>query len=523
MYRLPSDVSFSLKGINNTDTKSREQLIDIIEHLKSEFETTKFAKADPKKLAKMTRDLLKEYGSYADYDNTLSSIDALYQYMANGEDGHPAAWDEVYDRAYKIAKDIVENAIMVDDSFYQEYKPLRDYLRTTGIKFNKTYDSIPTSYEDFNDFRRQNFGRLKFTNDGSPIDTVYQELSAMYPEFFNVEEETNSQAQFERIIDVLDELQPKEMNPFEGQIREASMHLANDIASRFFDVPQAKPTFADKAERRVTDARIAGAKKVEAVRQQKDAKIKKLIEAQREKTKKQLDKIRQQRDERVKKEQQKRRDAISKMNETQKAKVLRAKIMRHASDLSKKLLNPTDNQHIPYELQGAVAKLLECINLESNYSYDTESHSYKKNDEGLPTRRTQAFNELKRLYSEMASSVVVDPDLIGENGWLSDVISLADKRIADMTSSELDTVWQAVRAIEASISTANKIFADGKFATVLEFAEALQKDNAGKKEKAELKGLLGRIKNTMTLNMLTPETYLHFLGDAGDSIFRMCP
>ena len=521
MYRLPSDVSFSLKETNNISSKDRKELLDIIEHLKSEFETTKFAKADPKKLAKMTRDLLKEYGSYADYDNTLSSIDGLYQYIANGEEGHPAAWDEVYDRAYKIAKDIVENAIMVDDSFYQEYKPLRDYLRTTRIKFNKTYDSIPTSYEDFNDFRRQNFGRLKFTNDGSPIDTVYQELSAMYPEFFNVEKETNSQVQFERIIEVLDEIQPKELNPFEGQIKEASMHLANDIASRFFDVPQAKPTFADKAERRVTDARIAGAKKVEAVRQQKDAKIKKLIEAQREKTKKQLDKIRQQRDDRVKKEQQKRRDAISKMNETQKAKVLRAKIMRHASDLSKKLLNPTDNQHIPYELQGAVAKLLECINLESNYSYDAESHSYKKNDEGLPAKRTQAFNELKELYSEMASSVVVDPDLIGENGWLSDVISLADKRIADMTSSELDTVWQAVRAIEASISTANKIFADGKFATVLEFAEALQKDNAGKKEKAELKGLLGRIKNTMTLNMLTPETYLHFLGDAGDSIFRM--
>ena len=38
---------------------------DIIEHLKGEFEITKFAKADPKKLAKMTKDILKEYNSQA--------------------------------------------------------------------------------------------------------------------------------------------------------------------------------------------------------------------------------------------------------------------------------------------------------------------------------------------------------------------------------------------------------------------------------------------------------------------------
>jgi hypothetical protein len=320
---------------------------------------------------------------------------------------------------------------------------------------------------------------------------------------------------------VLDEIQPTEGNPYSREIEQASMHLANDLTSRFFDIPQAKPTFADKAERRVVEANIKGGKRVEAVRQQKDAKIKKLVEAQKEKTKKQLDKLRQQRDAKVKKEQEKRRAAISKMSETQKAKVLRAQIMRHASDLSKKLVNPTDNQHIPQELQGVVAKLLECINLESNYTYDIESHSYKKNDKGLSTRRTQAFNELKQVYADIASSVVVDPDLIVEGGLLSDVISLADKRIADMNSSELQTVWQTIRAIEASVSTANKIFSQGKFETILEFAETLREDNAGKKEKTEYKGLLGKGKKLAMLDMLTPETYFHYLGSAGDSIFRM--
>lgn len=515
------NVNFSLKETDTTSSKDRKELLDIIEHLKGEFEITKLAKSDPKKLAKMTKDILKDYSSQVDYDETYKAIDELYLYMANGEDGYPAVWEDVYNRAYDIAQEIISNALVVDDYMYQEYKSLRNYLRTTPMKFYSDYDSSPIAYENFNEFRKANFGRLKFTKDGMSIDSVYQELSSLYPEFFDTERDNNTSDQLERIVEVLDEIQPTEINPYDREIQQASMFLANDVINRFFDIPQAKPTFADKAERRVIDARIAGAKKVEAVRLQKDAKIQKLLEAQKEKTKKQLNKLRQQRDDKVKKEQAKRRDAISKMSENQKAKVLRAQIIRHAGELSKKLVNPTDNQHIPQELQGAVAKLLECINLESNYTYDTESHSYKKNDEGLPSRRTQAFNELRDLYSKIADTVVVDPDLMGEGGLLSDVISLADKRIADMNSSELDTVWQALRAVEASVNTANKIFSQGKFETILGFAEALREDNAGKKEKAEFKGVLGKGKRLAGLDMLTPETYFHYLGSAGDSIFRM--
>ncbi|MBQ7974349.1 MAG: hypothetical protein IJ300_01500 [Clostridia bacterium] len=511
---------FSIKDTDSLSAKDRNELLDVIEHLKGEFEITKFAKADPKKLAKMTREVLKEYSSQADFDETYKAIDELYKYMANGADGHTAVWEDVYNRAYNIAREIVRNAVAVDDYLYKEYKSLRDYLRNTPMKFYAEHNSVPSSYENFNEFRKMNMGRLKFTKDGVAIDAVYQELAGLYPEFFDETEQNNTADQLERIIDVLDELQPTEVNPFDRQIEQASAYLASDLASRFFDIPQAKPTFADKAERRVTEAHIKGAKKVEAVRQQKDEKIQKLLEAQREKTKKQIDKLREQRDTKVKKEQEKRRAAISKMSESQKAKVYRARIMRHASDLSKKLVNPTDNQHIPYELQGAVATLLEHINLESNYTYDTESHSYKKNDEGLPTSRTKAFEELRGVYKNIASSVVVDPDLLGEDGLLSDVIKLADKRIADMTSSELETVWQTMRAIEASVNTANKLFSQGKFATILEVAEALRTDNKGKKASNELK-LVGGLKRTATLNMLTPETYLHYLGKAGDSVFRM--
>ena len=516
-----NDINFSLKDVNDLSTKDQKELLDIIAHLKGEFEVTKFAKADPKQLAKMTREILKDYSSRADYDTVFKAIDELYTYMANGENGESPVWTDVYNRAYNIAQEIVENAVEVDDYTYNEYKGLREYLRTTPMRFDSLYDSVPADYENFSEFRKRNFGRLLFTKDGASIDSVYQELSGMYPEFFDEYEATSSADQLEQMLDVLGSIQKMEVNPFDRHFKQASMHLANDLTSRFFDIPQAKPTFADKAERRVIEQGIKVGKKVQAVREQRDAKIKKLMESQKEKTKKQLDKIREQRNKKVKAEQEKRRKAISKMSEAQKAKVLRARITRHAGELSKKLLSPTDKQHIPQDLQGAVAKLLECINLESNYTYDVESGSYKKNDDGLPTRRTQAFNALKDLYEKMEGNVTIDPDLMGADGLLSEVIQLSDKRIVDMTSQELETVWQTLRAVEASISTANKMFAEGKFAEISEMAEALRTENADKKEKTELKGLFGKGKKLATLDMLTPETYLHCLGDAGDAIFRM--
>ena len=516
-------VKFSLKGTSDINTKDVKRMSEIIEHLKGEFETTKFAKADQKALEKMTRGILKDYSSQADFDETFKAIDELYLYMANGENGHSAVWEDVYYKAYEVAQKIVENALVVDDSMYNEYKHLRDYLRNTPMKFYAGFDDVPSSYENFNEFRKKNIGRLKFANDGMSIDSVYQELSDLYPEFFNSEEQINTADQLERILDVLNQIKPEEINPYDHQFKEASMYLAGDITSRFFDIPQAKPTFADKAERRVVEAKIKGNKKVEAVRQQKDEKIKKLIEAQKEKTKKQLDKLREQRDTKVKNEQEKRRAAISKMSESQKVKVLRARIIRHTSELDKTLRKATDKKHIPVELENAVLALLYNINLESNYTYDTASRSYKKNDAGLPTNKTKAFLGLKEVYEQIAknkdygltlASEVFDSIGEGVNNIFDEVMKLSDKKIADMTSEELTKIYDAIRIVEHSISTANKMFAVKKWEGLAETAKEFEKSVATRRAKHAL------MKSHYTLDIETPITFFSHFGEAGNELYQ---
>lgn len=491
------DVSFSLEETNNTSSKDQKQLLDTIEQLKGQFEVTKFAKVDAKKLAKMTRDILKEYDSKADTDETRKAIDELYQYIANGEGQNPAAWNDVYNRAYKIAQNIVENALVTDDYMYQEYKSLRDYLRKTPLKFNSGYDSVPTAYESFNDFRKKNMGRLKFTNDGMSIDSFYQELSSLYPEYFDSEEQTNTADQLERIVDVLDEIQPTEVNPFDGQVQQASMHLANDLINRFFDIPQAKPTFADKAERRVINTRI--------------------------KAKKQLDRVREQRDIKIEKEKAKRRDSLAKMSEKKKASVLRARIMRHTGELHKTLIKATDQKHIPPELENAVLALLYNINLESNYTYDVYTDSYKKNDKGYPTNKTKAFLALKEMYAEIAknndygltlASELFDSTGEGVTNIFDEVMALSDKKIADMTSEELTKIYDAIRIVEHSITTANKMFAMKKWEGLSETAKAFEKSVATRRAKHAL------MKSHLTLDIETPITFFSHFGEAGNELFQ---
>ena len=67
-------VQNSLKEIKDTSSADTQELLDTIEQLKHEFEITKFAKADPKKLAKLTKGILKDYDSKIDYNSENQTV-----------------------------------------------------------------------------------------------------------------------------------------------------------------------------------------------------------------------------------------------------------------------------------------------------------------------------------------------------------------------------------------------------------------------------------------------------------------
>ncbi len=158
----------SLKDEVEVSPKRTKELLDTIAYLKGQFETTKFAKADPKKLRSMTRKLLKEYSSNLDLGETTTAMDELYRYMANGENGHPAAWDETFRRAKEIATRIAESALETDNSNWVAYEDLRNYLRSTTMYIR------PDEISDARDFNRRNMGRMRITTTDRTAVSNYQ-------------------------------------------------------------------------------------------------------------------------------------------------------------------------------------------------------------------------------------------------------------------------------------------------------------------------------------------------------------
>lgn len=219
-------------------------------------------------------------------------------------------------------------------------------------------------------------------------------------------------------------------------------------------------------------------------------------------------------------------EKLAEVREKNKRRELRKRIERHAKDLSAKLLKPSDKKHIPEELRGAVAKLLENINLSSNYelSYNEETDAMQRVEKGtdpkaLATKRTLAFENLRQEYSKLAGELVIDPELLGDDGLFAEVVTYADTPLADLTYEQLEAVYDVVRVIENSIATANKMLAESRFATVSDIAEKMRLDNVAKPEKKEF--VLSGVQKLVGLDNLTPEAYFHRLGAAGDEMFRI--
>lgn len=83
--------------------------------------------------------------------------------------------DSIFEKAWV-------DGVVVDDAFYNEYKPIKDHLRGQKITLN---EADRADFADWADFRKSTIGTLRIVNEGGlPVDIAYSELSDMAPELF---------------------------------------------------------------------------------------------------------------------------------------------------------------------------------------------------------------------------------------------------------------------------------------------------------------------------------------------------
>lgn len=516
----------SLKGTENAQEiaalkRENETLRQRVDYWKGQTRRSDGVRTDSKSVEKAAKELTRRYGADIDSGEIAGDLASLYDYIARGGDETgELTYTEARSRADAIAQRIAESAIAKDDEVYREYSELRKYLKDTKITLSAEDAAAITDYADFRRglFGKVNLGKGEHTN----VDQVYSDLAENYPEFFSETRENNVSDQISRIAEVANELYSvSEYNPFEGYMGQAVSAISNDIIDRFFDLTQAKKTFADVQAEKLDAAKAAGRKAAA------DAKLAGQMAQGRtdavklRHTQEALQKARAQQAEKLDALKDRYREKDATRREGQKRRELRAKITRHAKDLSKKLLRPTDTKHIPENMRSAVAAVLNSINQESAYTVD-ESGKHVYDGSGTPTQRTQAFEALRDQYQDILSGrekdgddLVIDPSLLGtdgKDGLLGQVIGMKDKRLSELTREELGTMWKTIRAVEKSVSTAGKVLSKSKFETTKQMVDAFKTDVSTRRKK------LG---GNTTISLETPYTFFAHYGETGKSIYRM--
>ena len=538
------DIRYSLKA--GTESKSaaalqeenrllREQVKDYIalqkrngqlqesrDYWKGQTRRTQRVTTDKKAVTAAAKQLIQNYSADIPVDDIRGDLQSLYDYLASGYDGKDElTYTEARRRAEDIARTLVENAVTVDSDMYDEYSDLRNYLRTTKLVYGKEYHrDIP----DYGDFRKRQFGRLNLGSEGKTnIDHVYQELASTWPEFFNEQEQTHPTDQLLHIVEVLDGISEiNEYNPFSGNMSEAVTGAANEIMETFFDLPQTRKTFADRQADKLDAAKAKGREQVQKVREQYTTRLAELRAQNRQRVQNAIAKERETRARQLGalKDRYAAKDAAGR--ERRSAAELRRKITRHASTLSQKLLRPSDQQHIPEGMRSAVAAMLSSINQESQYTLD-ENGKRVKNGSGAPTKRTEAFRALKEQYANIVAEggdMVIDPSLLGSDadgikGGFDAVIAMKDTKLADMSTDQLQTVWQVVKAVEHSVNTAGKVLSKAKYARTADWAQAISIGTSSRRAKNSL------TRNHALIDLETPYTFFSHYGEAGKAVYRM--
>jgi len=465
-----------LKKERNALAKQNEALKQRVQELKGEMRISKEPSVVLRDVKKLGQNLIREYGSDVKYADVQSEMDALAKAVMKRD----VTMEDLMPHAKAVAKAIVDNTSELTE-YGAELLEIRDYLKRQTIQFGG-------DMANYGDFRKSHMGTLKLNkSNGTSVDTVYGELTEMFGEGYFPGDVYTEADKLLQIGDVLDGLDSVYHNPFEGYRDAAVQEIANQLIDGMIsDQVRQKKTYADRR----------ALEKQEAV-----GRVREMLSRERQKRRDDVNALRKKYNEKTKKGSEKR-----------KATAMRARIARHTGAISRKLVNPTDKQHIPEELRVVVAALLRNINLESANSYD-ENGRLRKNADGDPTRRTLEADRLKQIYDDILDNegnMVVDPALTESGGLLDSLSALGGKRIADMNVTELETVWNTVRAIETTLTSYDRTLANQKYARTSEWAESLMMGSMSRK----------RRNRKISLDMADPYTFFSAYGDGGMQVYR---
>ena len=447
-------------------------------------------------------------------NDALAAITPVFETIEKADGTPEQRAAKAYEAAEKAANTILG---MVKDAntnpLYEQYSDLRTYLRTTKLDTS----SVKADIADYNEWRKSHMGSMKLGNDGMQIDSAYQELSDMYPEFFPADI-VNPADQLVRMGEVSDKLKKIMENPILSQEGSESIvrGFANAILAGYEN--SAETTLAAKNKQSEEDF----ARFVTTITRAYETDVRNLS--------KQLDssnaKI------------EKMAESIAKKDETGRRETSRKKALSGVSRLQKAMNEPTLSRNIPESWKKVVETFLKAMGNEDYKNAKKSTHEPKFD----PQEALSAFAEMQSCVNDFQNSeestIHMSKDQIKNLEWqisgirasLEDYIhdnkdNLNAKDISLVTSQDanwLANIADLTQTINHLVKQENELFVGKKKMDAEQFASELIEQINERKRKFQKTGEEDSdIKKWITnsqFDYLAPDIYLHMLGERGDDL-----
>ena len=498
--RRNPDIRYSLKSTSAIEEQNKKLMQEnkALREYKRELEWRlgiNRKELDERAIRRLSKKVLKEYSSKYNAETLTQNLKNIFEALANMDDG--ITYDEVIARTAEVAKAVLEESAVLNTDMSEQYSALSEYAKGTKIKLSEQQKKeIAYYYGSYDKFRRKNFGKIRLSEEGSTLDSLWGEMSELWPEFF--EPDTHELEQVQTLVNALDTIKPFYENPFydgsfDMDIDTASYDLAMRLYEEYYDIPELK-TLRQKIEKEYRDRYD---KRVEKIKEQEAAKRHKLSEK--------LIKQKALYEQRTFEDRREwlRKDAMAKSKRS---------IERTAKTLNRFLQNPNKTQHVPEALRSALGEFLVSLDVYGN-SQSKDAFEWRKSMSELQgeLRKMQQGNDPQ--YQQFLADL--DPDLMPMMTTLLEVYK--GSSIKDMDAQGLAELETVMQQIKGGITRANELLANSRYGTVQAIADAsVHEMDSRKSFKDKVK--VGY--KQLNVNMLNSFSFFHQLGPAAETVFK---
>ncbi len=456
-----------------------------------------------------------ELTEHADYQGDRAELQQRVQELADtvvsNNKGEGLSWEDIQTKARAIADELVDNSYNVVDPEADTRKGVLDTLKTLKIR----PDSMWTSdFGDWESFRRKQIGKLVFSRDGQSIDDVYHELQARFGEGLFPEDVTAGSDQVNRIVDVLDQLSPRQVYNFldDTDAQMASDYYTNRITDEvLFGNIREELTKADRNYNRVKERMMNAENRLREQKKESARRIDELQRMQRYEVKAALDNQRQ---------------SIREREEKQK---LRKNISQTGKRLLKYMTENSGKNPIPEPMKQAIGKVLLDLDISGGMEKNQKKR-YLQDMQQVARIVTQQNAYLEGNTDAWAGMYLDLPADIQQelDEHLQNVQKAMDEAEARgkvwnpnmMNAEELTRLDEILTVLSSAVTNANEILSDARGAKISEEATKgiREIDSLGADRKRSTRG--ETINRFLRFQNTTPYYFFKRLGKAGADMFE---